>query len=160
MTTQSLALGVSVLALLVSGIAVFIAWRSFRRAGARVAVDLTVREPARASNCVVAGDIGLLVENKGLAAIGINSAIWFIEHEDGTTVAVIEADDGPPLPMTLDGLHSVRWSFDFEEMSRRVPSGLGKARVIFSLGDGSEVSTARRALPSVDNRRLDLEVPD
>jgi hypothetical protein len=95
-----------------------------------------------------------------LAAIGITSAIWLIEHEDGTTVAMIEADDGPPLPLTLDGLHSARWSFDFEKMSRRVPSGVGRARVIFSLGDGSEVSTAWRALPSVDNRRVDLGEPD
>jgi len=45
MATQNVALGVSVLALLVSGLAELIAWRSFRRAGARVAVDASAPPP-------------------------------------------------------------------------------------------------------------------
>jgi hypothetical protein len=124
MTTQDVALAVSVLALVVAGLAAFIAWKSFRRAGARVAVDLDVRAPERVSNAVVAGHIGLSIENKGLAPIGLNSAIWLVESDAGTRVAIIEADEGPPLPLTLAGLYSAQWSFDFEDMSSRVPSGV------------------------------------
>lgn len=159
MSSENLALAVSVVALLVSGIAVLIAWRSFRREGALVTADLSIREPTLIRDGVLlAPDISLSVRNQGLAAIGVTNALWLIEHEDGTTVAVVQPDEGPPLPMTLAGLHTARWSFDFEKMSGRVPSGMGEARVLFILGDGREVSTAACPLPSKTDRTVEEDL--
>lgn len=160
MTGESVALGVSVIALLVSGIAALIAWKSFHREGALVSGELDIREPTRVHNGVVAGDVSLTVSNEGLAAIGVNNALWIIEYEEATLVAVVEPEEGPSLPMTLAGLHSATWAFDFEEMSHRVPSGVAKARVIFYLGNGSQVSTPLAPLPSVTSRALDVEDPN
>ena len=151
MSSENLALAVSVVALLVSGIAVLIAWRSFRREGALVTADLSIREPTLIRD-------GVLLRNQGLAAIGVTNALWLIEHEDGTTVAVVQPDEGPPLPMTLAGLHTARWSFDFEKMSGRVPSGMGEARVLFILRDGREVSTAACPLPSKTDRTVEEDL--
>jgi hypothetical protein len=58
---------------------------------------------------------------------------------EGTLVAVVAPDgafasiDGPELPMTLSGLHSASWSFDFDKLVDLVKTGHARARVISRL---------------------------
>ena len=158
MTLASISLLISALALLVSCFAATISWRAYRRAGAKVEADLSIIEPSHTAdeNVIVAGSVGLSISNKGLAAIGVNHAIWIIEMDDRTLVSVMTPDgriaplDGPGLPMTLSGLHSASWSFDFDKLVEQVESGHARVHVIFSLGD-REVSTPRRYLPGKDS---------
>jgi hypothetical protein len=146
MTTATTSLLISGLALLVSCFAAIVSWRGYLRAGARVVVDLNIREPTEVyGGQIVAGDINLSISNKGLAPIGINQILLIIEMSEATMVAIIKPVDGPEWPMTLSGLHSAHWQFDFNEIDR-VKAGDARARVIFSLGD-RDVSTPWRYLP-------------
>ena len=157
MTLTFSSLLISGLALLVSCFAATVSWRAYRRAGARVEADLSIMEPSYTADegVIVAGSVGLSISNKGLAAIGVNHAIWIIEMSGAMLVAVMTPDsgiaptDGPELPMTLSGLHSANWSLDFDKLVDQVESGYAKVHVIFSLGD-REVSTPRRYLPGKD----------
>jgi hypothetical protein len=165
MSLASASLLISGLAILVSCFAAAVSWRAYRQAGARVAADLVISEPSHTADhdVIVAGYVQLSISNKGLAAIGINHAIWLIQRTEGTLVAMVASDGsitpsdggitpsgGPELPMTLSGLHSAHWSFDFDELVNRVETGHARAQVIFSLGD-REVSTPWRSLPGKDS---------
>ena len=158
MSLASTSLLMSGLAVVVACFAAAVSWRAYRRAGARVVADLDISEPSHTADAdvIVAGYVRLSISNRGLAAIGINHAIWVIQMTDRTLVAlaapdgVIVPDEGPELPMTLGGLHSAHWSFDFGKLVNRVETAQAKVQVIFSLGD-REVSTPWRYLPGKDS---------
>jgi hypothetical protein len=158
MTLASASLLISGLAVLVSCFAATVSWRAYRRSGARVEANLRIMEPSHTADegVIIAGSVELSISNKGLAAIGVNHAIWIIERSETTLVSVMTPDgriapmDGPELPMTLSGLHSASWSLDFDKLVDQVESGYAKVHVIFSLGD-REISTPRRYLPGKDS---------
>jgi uncharacterized iron-regulated membrane protein len=58
---------ISGLALLVSCFAAIVAWRAYRRARARVAADLVIKEPSRTAdgNVIMAGSVVLPISNRG-----------------------------------------------------------------------------------------------
>ncbi|MFG1910999.1 hypothetical protein [Kribbella sp. NPDC048928] len=160
MSEGTISLILSSLALAVSCVATVLSWRSHRRQGALVTLELEIHEPALdANDQLFPGSVAVRLSNQGLASVGVGSMMWIIEVPEYTVVSMIEPSQGPSVPLTLAGLHSADWYFSLETIQEKVAFQAARARVIFDLGGNRERTTPWRNVPVESARDFEENVP-
>lgn len=120
--TANIALGVSCVAAIFTGISLWYVRKGFRRAGA--AVKLTVQKTtaqhgrgSQARRTVVAK-----ASNEGLASVEVTNVYFDIKGHESVVPTILAGND---VPGTVGGLHEAWWMVPFEELG----SGTAKIRV-------------------------------
>jgi hypothetical protein len=145
----------AIAALVIAAGSLFVAWRAYRRGGARVKVTLRKRAGEQftyANGPMFRDQVELTVRNRGLAAVQIKDVS--VQARRRKTKGQTSGLEGPTLDdFILDGLHQESW---YEHMSSLLDlagvSGKQVARVrgVAQLGDGRKRSSPWMRLSEAD----------
>jgi hypothetical protein len=142
----------AVAALVVAAGSMFIAWRSYRRGGARVKVTLRKRPGEQIDLGIYRDEVELTVRNRGLASVQI--ADVFMQTRGRKTKDQTSGLDGPILnDFILDGLHQESWSermSDLLELAGVAGKQAARVRGVAQLGDGRKRSSRWLRLSEAD----------
>jgi len=141
MPVDMVARGLSVFATLVALGSFWLAWRSYRRAGARVVV--TAEKQLKYQAFYVDGPIyddvlTVRVSNKGLAKVQVSNMFYEVKGKKGF---VTLDPHGPRLPFVLEGMHQELWAPSLSTIANGADlgaDGVSQLRAGVLLGDGSQ----------------------
>jgi len=141
MPVDLVARGLSVFAIFVALSSFLLAWRTYRRAGARVVV--TAEKQLKYQAFYVDGPIyddvlTVRVSNKGLAKVQVSNMFYEVKGKDGF---VTLDPNGPQLPFVLEGMHQELWTPSLSTMAKGAglgTDGVSQLRAGVLLGDGTQ----------------------
>jgi hypothetical protein len=140
MQVDLVARGLAIFATLVAVGSFWLAWRTYRRAGARVVVS--AEKQLKYETFYVDGPIyddvlAVKVSNKGLAKVQISSMFYEVKGKKGF---VTLDPQGPVLPRPLEGMHQELWAPSLATIAKGADlgtDGVSRLRAGVLLGDGS-----------------------
>jgi hypothetical protein len=134
----------SILALAVASTSLFISWRAYRRAGARVHVRAAHERYRTYAEGQFEWDVVTVhVTNDGMAAIQVTAVELEVAGKDERA----PADEGPSLRYILPGLDSEDWAINATEVAAAAGlAGGGTARVRAWVTLGNDVQKHSRWL--------------
>jgi hypothetical protein len=135
----------SILALAVASTSLFISWRAYRRAGARVHVRAAHERHSTFAEVRFDWDVvAIHVTNRGMAAVPITA----VELEVAGKDTRVPADEGPALRHLLPGLDSEDWAINTTELAAAAGfAGGDKARIRAWVTLGNDAQKHSKWLP-------------
>jgi hypothetical protein len=104
----------SILALAVASGSLFISWRAYRRAGARIHVRAAHEHHSTYAGGLFESDVvAVHVSSRGTAAVEVKAVEFEVAGKDTR----ITYDEGPTLPRLLPGFHSEDWAIDVRQLA-------------------------------------------
>ena len=141
MQVDLVARGLAIFATLVAVGSFWLAWRTYRRAGARVVVSAEKQlnyEAFYVDGPVYDDVLAVRVSNKGLAKVQISNMFYEVKGKDGF---VTLDPSGPGLPFGLEGMHQELWAPSLSTIAKGADlgdNGVSQVRAGVLLGDGTQ----------------------